>query len=71
MIRSLIEIPKIGFASCSNDGLIRVWSLSGEPLMELNDHTSFVYTLSLLPSGEIVSGGEDRTVRVWKGKLKC
>lgn len=33
----------------------------------LSGHTSFVYSLAVLPSGDIVSGGEDRSVRVWKG----
>jgi phospholipase A-2-activating protein len=33
----------------------------------LTGHTSFVYTLAVLPDGDIVSGGEDRTVRVWRG----
>lgn len=30
-------------------------------------HTSFIYTLGILPSGEILSGGEDHSVRIWKG----
>lgn len=29
-------------------------------------HTSFVYSLAILPSGDLVSSGEDRSVRVWK-----
>ena len=33
----------------------------------LSGHTSFVYSLSVLPNGDIVSSGEDLTVRVWKG----
>jgi phospholipase A-2-activating protein len=36
----------------------------------LSGHTSFVYSVALLPSGEIVSGGEDRSVRVWKGTFR-
>lgn len=34
----------------------------------LSGHTSFVYSLSVLPSGDVVSGGEDRSVRVWRGE---
>ncbi len=46
---------------------IHVWTLEGDTIHTLSGHTSFVYTLSLLPSGDLVSGGEDRSVRVWKG----
>jgi phospholipase A-2-activating protein len=35
-------------------------------------HDNFIYTLAVLPNGDIVSGGEDRTVRVWReGKCAC
>jgi phospholipase A-2-activating protein len=32
---------------------------------ELRGHENFIYTLAVLPSGELVSSSEDRTVRVW------
>ncbi|KAF9059086.1 WD40-repeat-containing domain protein [Rhodocollybia butyracea] len=57
---------KLGFASASNDSEIRVWTIGGDLIYSLSGHTSFVYSLSVLPSGGIVSGGEDRAVRVWK-----
>ncbi|CAO3660671.1 unnamed protein product [Umbelopsis vinacea] len=63
VVRDLALIPGLGFVSCSND---RLWSLSGEPLMELNGHTSFVYSVTVLSTGELVSSGEDRSVRVWR-----
>ncbi|RKF75534.1 Ubiquitin homeostasis protein lub1 [Golovinomyces cichoracearum] len=55
------------FASADNEGVIRFWSLSGEQMGEAHGHESFVYSLASLPTGEIVSSGEDRTLRVWKG----
>ena len=67
VVRSLIEMPSLGFASCSNDSCIRIWTLNGECIRECYGHTAFVYSLALLPTGEIVSAGEDRTVRVWQG----
>jgi phospholipase A-2-activating protein len=36
----------------------------------LDGHTSFVYSVDVLSTGEFVSSGEDRTVRIWKGKRK-
>jgi len=65
-VRALTLIPGIGFASCGNDGAIKVWSFKGECLQQLYGHTSFVYSLAHLSSGELVSSGEDRTVRIWK-----
>jgi phospholipase A-2-activating protein len=35
-------------------------------MAELHGHESFVYSLASLPTGELVSAGEDRTVRIWK-----
>ncbi|KAK6463817.1 WD40-repeat-containing domain protein [Scheffersomyces coipomensis] len=55
------------FASTSNDGTIKVWDItSGKVLQTLYGHESFVYDVSELPNGDLVSVGEDRTVRVWK-----
>ncbi|KAL5529556.1 hypothetical protein ACEPAG_5541 [Sanghuangporus baumii] len=65
-VRGLALIPHIGFASCSNDGEIRVWTTEGDVISTLSGHTSFVYSLTVLPTGEIASGGEDRTLRVWR-----
>lgn len=69
VVRDLVRLPNNGqrFASCSNDGSIRLWSIeSGECLSEMFGHTSFVYSLDALPTGELVSSGEDKTVRVWR-----
>ena len=41
--------------------------MRGDLVAELYGHESFIYSLDYLPSGELVSSGEDRTVRVWKG----
>ncbi|KAI0151177.1 ubiquitin homeostasis protein lub1 [Pestalotiopsis sp. NC0098] len=72
IVRGLCRLP-VGhptgaeLASAHNDGIIRLWTLTGQLVGELHGHESFVYRLQSLPTGEIVSAGEDRTVRVWKG----
>ncbi|KAJ2792938.1 hypothetical protein H4R21_006093, partial [Coemansia helicoidea] len=56
-----------GFASGSNDGSVRLWALDGRCRAELYGHTSFVYAIAALPDGRLATGGEDRSVRVWRG----
>lgn len=72
VVRALCKLPLnhptgAQFASASNDGVIRLFTLEGVLVAELYGHESFIYSLAVLPSGEIVSSGEDRTVRVWNG----
>ncbi|KAI0010836.1 ubiquitin homeostasis protein lub1 [Xylariaceae sp. FL0662B] len=73
VVRALCQVPKdhpsgADIASASNDGIIRLWKLSGQQVGSLHGHESFIYDLAALPSGELVSSGEDRTVRIWKGR---
>lgn len=72
VVRALCKVPKghvshADFASASNDGAIRLWTLSGRQVGELQGHESFIYSLASLPNGDLLSSGEDRTVRVWRG----
>ncbi|KAF7329297.1 Phospholipase A-2-activating protein [Mycena kentingensis (nom. inval.)] len=46
---------------------IKVWSLGGDLIYSFLGLTSFIYQLAGLPSGDLVSSSEDRSVRVWKG----
>lgn len=72
VVRALCKVPAnhpsgADIASASNDGVIRLWKLNGQQVAELHGHDSFIYCLTGLPTGELVSSGEDRTVRVWRG----
>jgi phospholipase A-2-activating protein len=71
-VRALAKLPKGHksggeIASATNDGVIRIWTLNGKKRKELIGHESFIYCLAVLPSGDIASSGEDRTVRIWDG----
>jgi WD40 repeat protein len=46
---------------------LRIWTMGGDCLQELHGHTSFVYGLASIGGDGLVSCGEDRSVRVWKG----
>lgn len=69
-VRGLAQLSPTSFASCGNDGAIRVYPLGTDakevaPQATLHGHASFVYSLAAL--GEtLVSSGEDRAVCVWK-----
>jgi phospholipase A-2-activating protein len=45
--------------------VVYVWTRDGDTLLELHGHTNFIYSLSVLPTGEIVSSGEDRNIKIW------
>ncbi|KAK4053110.1 hypothetical protein OIV83_001845 [Microbotryomycetes sp. JL201] len=57
------------FASASNDGSIRIWSLDGDAVTVLDGHLdSFIYSLcsiSTVAGGGLASGGEEGIVKVW------
>ncbi|KAI9458262.1 phospholipase A-2-activating protein [Russula earlei] len=65
-VRALALLTDIGFASGSNDSEIKMWTFEGDIVHSLSAHTSFVYTLSILRNGDVVSGGEDRSLRIWR-----
>ena len=66
IIRGIVEIPGVGFATCSNDQLVKIWTIDGQKLMTMTGHQGFVFGLCCLDSGEVVSGSDDCTVKVWK-----
>ncbi|SCU92929.1 LADA_0G00386g1_1 [Lachancea dasiensis] len=53
------------FASCSNDGTVKINDLNGRTVHTLNGHESFVYCVKYMSNGDIVSCGEDRSLRIW------
>ena len=38
IVRDFTEIPGLGFASCSNDEMVKIWSLDGDLISELKGH---------------------------------
>jgi phospholipase A-2-activating protein len=66
IIRQFAEVPGIGFVSCSNDELVKLWTLEGTPIRTFNGHGGFVFTVTCLAGGtEIASAGDDCQVKIW------
>ncbi|KAH7112802.1 polyubiquitin binding protein-like protein [Dendryphion nanum] len=73
VVRALVKLPAghssgADFASAGNDAVIRLWKLDGRQVAQLHGHENFIYSLAVLPNGELVSSGEDRTVRIWNNR---
>lgn len=65
-VRDLALISACQFLSCANDATIRRWTTTGECLQVYYGHTSFIYSITVLPGeNEFVTGSEDRSVKVW------
>ncbi|EGG22116.1 hypothetical protein DFA_02006 [Cavenderia fasciculata] len=65
-VRGLALVPELQmFISCSNDGLLAVWTFEGDLVQEFSGHQSFVYAVGYVPSVGFVSCSEDRSLRIW------
>jgi phospholipase A-2-activating protein len=70
IVRCFTEVPELNaFASCSNDETVKLWSLDGTHLIDYRGHSGFVFAVDTLETGEVVSGGDDCTVKIWKDGL--
>lgn len=66
IVRGFTEVPQMNaFASCSNDEVVKLWSLDGTHLADYKGHRGFVLAVDTLESGELVSAGDDCTVKIW------
>jgi WD40 repeat protein len=73
-VRKIIAHP-LGFASAGNDGVVKVWTLSGDLVMEIHinssGETKFLHDLCHIPeTGEMVVSGEDGNVRILSAEGK-
>ena len=67
-------MPSIGLISCSNDQIIKVWTLDGKLIQAIPAHNSFIFGLASLGPRSLISGADDGTVKIWnseQGDLEC
>ena len=66
IVRGFCEVPQMhGFASISNDETVKLWSMDGTHMMDFKGHNGFIFSVDCLETGEIVTGGDDCTVKLW------
>nr|CAB3451833.1 unnamed protein product [Digitaria exilis] len=70
-VRCLAAMPGLGILSASHDSFVscstvKLWALTGQPLLEMIGHSSLVYSVDAHSSGLIASGSEDRSLKIWK-----
>ena len=52
--------------SASKDKTLRIWNLQNQTTEKiLMGHTDYVRCLMYLPDGRILSGSDDKTMRIW------
>lgn len=61
-------VPGLGLVSGSQDTTVNVWDVEECAIaQQLKGHDLQVNAVGVLPSGEIVSGGMDALLKIWKG----
>jgi phospholipase A-2-activating protein len=71
VVRCFAKLPPdhwsgAAIASAGNDEVIRLWTLEGQQVAVLEGHGAYIYSLAILPNGDLVSSSEDRTVKIWR-----
>lgn len=61
-------VPGMGLVSGSQDSTVNVWDIEEcASVQQLKGHDLQVNAVGVLPGGEIVSGGMDGLLKMWKG----
>ena len=67
-VRYIIQVYNgdgVRLASCSDDMTIKVWDLEAGTCLQTIAHTSKMYCLLLLPSGDLASGSHESVINIW------
>lgn len=61
-------IPQKSIITGSYDGIVRTWNLSGKVEKLFNGHSGPIRAVKFISNTRLVSGGNDRSLRIWKTK---
>lgn len=62
---STIALPNDQIASCGDDKTIKIWNASGALVATLTGHREGVNVLAAFGENGLVSGSNDKTIRIW------
>lgn len=66
IIRSIIlDDSSESFYTCSNDTVIKQWTMDGRMIGKLEEHEGFLFSICK-KNGILFSGGDDKVVKYWK-----
>ncbi|MBA2655893.1 MAG: WD40 repeat domain-containing protein [Tatlockia sp.] len=65
IVHSITILPSGNFVSARED-IIKEWGSSGEWVSSFKGHNDWVNSLLVLPGGELLSGSEDNTLKLWE-----
>jgi phospholipase A-2-activating protein len=62
----ILDEDRNSFYTCSNDTVIKQWTMDGRMIGVLENHESFLFTI-LKKNGILFSGGDEKIVKYWQG----
>lgn len=67
-VRGLSVLPNVGFLSCANDGMVKLWSFDGNEIHSLQAHNTLCYAIvaDSTSSSTFFTCSEDNTIKVWQ-----
>ncbi|SCU82508.1 LADA_0C05864g1_1 [Lachancea dasiensis] len=65
---SALDVGNSSIVSGSYDGIVRTWNLSGKIEKQYAGHSGAIRAVKYISSTRLVSGANDRTLRLWKTK---
>jgi phospholipase A-2-activating protein len=46
--------------------MVKLWAFDGDELGSFAGHKAFVFAVDCIAFGHYVSGGDDKTIKIWK-----
>lgn len=67
---SALDVGEKNIISGSYDGIVRTWNLSGKVEKQYSGHSGAIKSVKYVSNTRLVTGSNDRTLRLWKTRNK-